>query len=350
MTLAGGEGWHSSAARGADVAVWDVRHLARVLGQATTPHVRAERQLWCAKMILRCVETASPQERVELRRVSHLASTLRYLLVQATRTRLGSRLRQLVLLVYFHLLGGEVAFDEILVMDVDTIRVLTAALCDDMYHDLRSITVLVVRRISELPHVSPVLVFEETFFESLQDVLESRQTPPRVKMQLLHVFVNLSRHPKLHFKLARLRRVVFFAFETIFSVMGADVVRRASRKMQRAMGTSLSSCGSGSGATPGHSMEGISAGFLKSIGRAMRHMSVAVSCGMIVANLLSFRENRAFMFFQYPDLVRSLELCVSQHVSIRLREVARRAVSYLKEETILESDPLMHLETIRGGH
>ncbi|KAF8297689.1 hypothetical protein TcYC6_0080340 [Trypanosoma cruzi] len=346
MALAKSEKWWNLGSREAGLYPWDVRRLDHVLGQATAPKATFEKKLWCVKVILRCIETTVSEEQVELRRNRQLLSTLRYFLFQPISTSLGARLRQHTFSVYLRLLGGDLAFDELLVMDAGTIRVLVAALGDDEHADLNHVAILLARRISELPHVSSVLVFEDSLFEVLQDLLEFRHASTQVTKHILHLFVNLSGHPRLHFKLARSRRLVFFAIETILLVLNTDIVEQASRKMHRVMKSVPSHLDEPHVISTKRKALPFAPVLSKYVGCALRHMSTAVPCAMIIANLLSFPENRASIFSLYPDLVRALELCDSQKVSIRLWEVARCAIDYLHEdEAMLETQLLMHFES-----
>ncbi|EKF27780.1 hypothetical protein MOQ_008485 [Trypanosoma cruzi marinkellei] len=346
MALAKPKKWWRLESREADLYPWDVSRLDHVLRQATAPKATLEKKLWCVKVILRCIETTVSEEQVELRRNRQLLPTLRYFLFQPLSTHLGARLRQHTLSVYLHLLGGDLAFDELLVMDAGTVRVLVSALGDDEHAELNHVALLLARRISELPHVSSVLVFEDSLFDVLQDLLEFRHVSPQVTKHILHLFVNLSGHPRLHFKLARSRRLVFFVIETLLLVLNTDIVEQTSRKMHRVMNSVPSHSGQSHVNSTKRNALAFSPALSKHVGCALSHMSTAVPCAMIIANLLSFPENRAPMLSLYPDLLRALELCDSQKVSIRLWEVARCAIDYLHEdETMMKTRLLMHFES-----
>lgn len=350
MELVNTKEWKSPGSKGSDIFPWHITNIQRVMRLATASQATGEEQLWCAKIILRCLETARPQEKIELLKIFQLAPTLRYLLTQATQTPLGARLRQLVLSAYLYILGENVALDEMLVMDLDTIRVLVVLLCDNTFPDLFFMAALVTRRISEVPHVCSVLVFEEIIFEALQDLLESREVVPQAKLHVLHIFVNLCAHPKLHFKLARSRRVVFFALDTLLRVTDAKVVRRASKKVLRAMEAVLPLRDGEDGTPAMGECANYAVGFPKDVRFALTHMSAAVPCAMIIANLLSFFENRAFMLLNYPKILCALEFCSLQAVSIRLREVACCAKSYLEENVaVLDKNTSTSLELPQKG-
>ncbi|KEG14221.1 hypothetical protein DQ04_00571160 [Trypanosoma grayi] len=345
MVLTTRKEWCSPVSKGPDSFPWDINRLEDAIMQGTAPRATAKKQLWCAKIIRRCVDGANLEERAELRRNRQLLPTLRYLLVQSVPLTLsGARLRQHVFSVYLRLLGEDTMFDERVVMDVDTLNELVAALRAEAYPDMSDVAVLLVRRISELPYVSSVLVFEEALFEVLQDLLEAHHTRPRAALHVLHLFVNLCGHPKLHFKLARSRRVVFYAIDTLLRVLNSNVVRRASRKVQRAMDAASPPLNEMEEVPPRRQPSRCSFGRPVHLSRALEHMTATGPSAMVLANLLSFPENRVSMVSLYPDLVAALELCDTQAVSIRLWEVARCATDYLHDnDVVVETQLLVHL-------
>ncbi|ESL08468.1 hypothetical protein TRSC58_03829 [Trypanosoma rangeli SC58] len=231
-------------------------------------------------------------------------------------------------------------------MDVSTVNVLAAALGDEEHFGLNYVAVLLARRISELPHVSSILVFEDRLFDALQDLLELRQVSPQVTQHILYTFVNLSGHPKLHFKLARSRRLVFFAIETIFRVLKMEIVEQTSRKVQRVMNSVTSPADDPRVISRRRQTLDITPELSREVTCTLKHICTAVSCAMMIANLLSFSENRASMLSLCPELVCALGLCDSQKVSVRLWEVARCATDYLHEdEAMMGTQSLMHLES-----
>ncbi|RNF17180.1 uncharacterized protein Tco025E_04919 [Trypanosoma conorhini] len=345
MELAKCEKWRNPWDGEAKPYPWDLSRLVHVLGQATAPKVTVAKQLWCVQVISRCIENTKPHEQVEIRRNCQLLSTLQYFLSQSISTPLGARLRQRTLLVYLRLLGLDLALDELLVMDAGTVNVLVAALGDGEHAELNHVAILLARRVSELPHVSSVLVFEDRLFDALQDLLELRQLSPQVRKHIIYLFVNLSRHPKLHFKLARSRRVVFFAIETLLRVLKMEVVERASRKVRRVVNSAPALGGEPSVTSRRQETPAIAPVLSRDVGCALKHMYAVVPCAMIIANLLSFPDNRATMLTLYPELLCALGLCDSQAVSVRLWEVARCATDYLHEDAAtMETQLLMHLE------
>ncbi|RNF11851.1 hypothetical protein TraAM80_00686 [Trypanosoma rangeli] len=340
------EAWRNPGDGEAEPYLWDVSKLEYVLRQAAAPKATFGKQLWCVRLILRCIEKAKPHERVELRRNCHLVPTLQYFLSQSVSTPSGVRLHQRTLSVYLQLLGWDLVLDELLLMDVSTVNVLAAALGDEEHFGLNYVAVLLARRISELPHVSSILVFEDRLFDALQDLLELRQVSPVVTQHILYLFVNLSGHPKLHFKLARSRRLVFFAIETLFRVLKMEIVEQTSKKMQRVMNSVTSPADDPSVMSRRQQTLAITPELSREVGCTLKHISTVVSCTMIIANLLSFSENRTSMLSLFPEIVCALELCLSQKVSVRLWEVARCATDYLHEDkTMMEMQLLMHLES-----
>ncbi|KAH9581923.1 hypothetical protein LSM04_000614 [Trypanosoma melophagium] len=149
-------------------------------------------------------------------------------------TASDAKLRKHVFSIYLRLLGEEEGLDELLLMDLNTVNALVCALSDKEHLELNEVAVLLARRVSELSHVSSI-VFEETLFGALQNLLEDRQFSSRVSGHVFYTFVNLCGHPKLHFKLARTRRIVFFAVDTLLDFLNSGIIRRGSKKLLRIM-------------------------------------------------------------------------------------------------------------------
>ncbi|ORC93173.1 uncharacterized protein TM35_000024990 [Trypanosoma theileri] len=355
MTYAGRDKWRSPDEKHPDKLPWDLSKLDSVLQQATAAKVKIEKQLWCARVVLRCVNEVKAKGGSVLPQSRQLVFTLQYLLTQAEPTTSGAKLRQHIFSIYLRLLGEEEGLDELLLMDVNTVNALVCALYDKTHNELNEVAVLLARRISELSHVCSILVFEETLFEALQDLLEDRQVPSCLSVHVLYLFVNLCGHPKLHFKLARTRRIMFFAMDTLLHILNSGIVRRSSKKLYRLMHTGSPSHSVIDKTTPqNHSIHtkvsDTDIGFPKYIKRALESMFMALPCAMIIANLLSFPENRKLMLSTYPDVIAVLELCDIQEVSIQLREVAQRATNYLHEdEHVLEEVLVEHFESHKLG-
>jgi len=158
--------------------------------------------------------------------------------------------------------------------------------------------------VSELDDVSQILVFDDTLFHSMVELLELSKDMTSVS-HVLSAFINLAASPKSNFIVARCKRLLDRLIEIIFSSFAVVI----------------------SSPSPKRAQSGVS-----SVVSNPTVVDSAAKCVKIFANLLSFENNRFEMRRMLcPRLLNAMLECQTQQSSRELVSASKLVVDFLHE-------------------
>lgn len=194
--------------RDKDLAAWDISNIDRILEQGTNPRAPIEMVLRSLNTLRRCVETTSespPKMELILKHPSIIPVLYFWLQNRVEPGASGARLKEHIIFIFINLLGFSPKYDELIVLDSRFLSDILSRFALDENSVVALAASQLVRRISELDHVSGVLCFGEDVLTSIVEALtvsvESREY--QCATHYLSAFINLTANEKAHFGLAR---------------------------------------------------------------------------------------------------------------------------------------------------
>lgn len=302
--------WRGNLFKDKDLAAWDVQKVDRVLEQGTNPRASLELVLRSANTLRRCVESAQTQtQKVAILNHPSVVPVLYYWLRDRAQHAgpSGTRLKEHILFTFVHILGSDNTKDEILVCDERFLTEVLCALLVDEDGSVATAAAQLVRKISELDHVSGVIPFTDSVMAALVDALTAAfaHHDHECLGHLLSTLINLTGNQKAQFGLARNKQLVHLL---------VVIIRHAGVGGSRDV-----ECG-----------------------------SLAIKA---LANLLYYPENYAAMKADEPDLALALVECakaVDENISdpnLRaLANVATVALEYCHDRGVEALEVEMHRE------
>jgi hypothetical protein len=237
-----------------------------------------------------------------------------------------ARLQEHALMTLVHCLGNDRRIDDALILDDATIKRIYGCL-ESQYVVVVSAASQLVRRISELDHVCPVLAFDESLFHGILRLLET-VPDSRVRTHVLSTLINMAAHTKLQFMMARSARLVQWLVGNVFQYCALLATEPTDFQSSRHgegspwRGHSFASRGLSSQPSTSHST------FDESGAEAAE---VAVKCVRVLANLLSYSPNRNEIQRLVPSILDAMLNCQHPRAPHDLSEASKCVVHLLHE-------------------
>lgn len=318
--------WRSVLEKERDLSfkyAWDPSRIPAIVSAGIQPRASMEARLRSAYTLRRALECATGAQRVEATKSPMVCGAIHYFLDHVADDEVNpascARLQEHALMSLVHCLGNDNTIDEALILDDATIRRIHTCL-ESQYVVVGSAASQLVRRISELDHVCPVLAFDESLFHSLLRLLET-VPDPRVRTHVLSTLINMAAHAKLQFMMARSARLVQWLVGNVFhfcSLLSTDSADHSWR------GQSYASRGLSSQPSMSHATTA-------SDERTEEAADTAVKCVRVLANLLSHSPNRGEIQRLVPSILDAMLNCQHPRAPRDLSEASKCVVHLFHE-------------------
>lgn len=306
-------------------APWDVARLPATLRAGMQPSSTTESRLRCAHTFRKCVEMASASDKQIIRNMQGVAGVLQYIIGQSDGSASGARLQEHGLMTLVNLIGDERNFDEVLMLDIETVRLIRQCLAEPFVVVVCAAAQL-LRRMSEIDYLCHILAFDDGLFLDIVTLIES-VTDPRVSTHIMSTLVNMAAHPKIQFMLARCVRIVQWLVDAVFAFTSSLEASSISGGGSRTSSQSRSAA-----STPGAVVE-----------------ETAVKSVRVIANLLSNPINRSEIQRIAPSIFDAMMGCQHRSAPLALMEASKVVVRLLHDDPEeLQQELLQELSVSRN--
>lgn len=323
--------WRSVLEKEKDLSckyAWDPARIPAIVTAGVQARASMEARLRSAYTLRRALECATSAQRVEALRTPMVGGAIHYFLdhvADEVNPASCARLQEHALMTLVYCLGNDQHTDESLILDDGTIQRLHGCL-ESPYVVVVAAASQLVRRISELDHVCPVLAFDESLFHDILQLLET-VPDPRVRPHILSTLINMAAHSKLQFMMARSARLVQWLVETVFQYCSAlsESSDQSSRQGSSWRGQSYASRGISS---QPNSQSHITAGTDETL---LEGAETAIKSVRVLANLLSFAANRSEVQRLVPSILDAMLNCQHPNAPADLAEASKCVVHLFHE-------------------
>ena len=205
--------WKGPLQHDIDRHPWDCTRIGSIALGALDQRLSIEKKLWYANTLRRATEVATAAQKKMLRGTASLLDAIFHLLALEDPSDSGARVKEHALLALVNLVGEDEKWDQALCCDATAVEaVLHCGLMDD-HVVVISAALQWLRRVSELPYASPIIVFTDTMFERILHLGECSHE--RLLPHIMSIFINITAHEKLQFVLARSTRLLHLLLQRL---------------------------------------------------------------------------------------------------------------------------------------
>lgn len=329
--------WRSVLEKERDLSfkyAWDPSRIPAIVSAGIQPRAPMEARLRSAYTLRRALECATIAQRIEAMQSPMVGGAIHYFLdhvADEINPASCARLQEHALMTLVHCLGNDQRVDDALILDDATIRRIYGCL-ESQFVVVVSAASQLVRRISEIDHVCPVLAFDESIFHSILRLLET-VPDSRVRTHILSTLINMAAHPKLQFMMARSARLLQWLVENVFqfcSMLSAESNDHP-MPLSRNGGDGGSPWRGHSFASRGLSSQPSATHSAVSEDGASDAAETAVKCVRVLANLLSHSPNRNEIQRLVPSILDAMLNCQHPRAPHDLSEASKCVVHLFHE-------------------